>query len=227
MKVSQPLPRETAKNYALRVLKENIVELGLPPGSQISENELSAALAISRTPIREALSELEEIGLVEIVPQKKTSITLIDYAMVEEASFMRCTMESAVIPELCRLWTEEDILRLEQNVELQRLSIRGGALEKVMELDNAFHRAFFEITHKLEIYQLMQRLQVHFDRVRSLSLTTITDPVIVEEHAAILGSIKSRDAEAAGAQLREHLARYRIDADIIQKAYPQYFKPIQ
>ena len=66
MKLSQPLPRETGKNYALRVLKENIVGLELPPGSQISENELSAALSVSRTPIREALSELEKVKLVEI-----------------------------------------------------------------------------------------------------------------------------------------------------------------
>ena len=224
MKLSEPLPRETAKNYALRVLKENIVELILPPGSQISENELSAALSISRTPIREALAELEAIRLVEIVPQKKTSISLIDYALVEEASFLRFTMENAVIAGVCSQRTDEDLLRFEQNVEMQRLCIRSGALEDVMKLDNAFHRAFFEITHKTEIYQLMQSLQVHFDRVRNLSLTTITDPAIIEEHAAILASIKKRDAETAGAQLREHLARYRIDADIIQKAWPQYFK---
>lgn len=224
MKLSEPLPRETGKNYALRVLKENIVELILPPGSQISENELSAALSISRTPIREALAELEAIRLVEIVPQKKTSISLIDYALVEEASFLRFTMENAVIAEVCARRTDEDLLRFEQNVELQRLYIRSGALEDMMKLDNAFHRAFFEITHKMEIYELMQKLQVHFDRVRNLSLTTRPDAAIIEEHAAILASIRNRDAEAAGAQLREHLARYRVDADIIQKAWPQYFK---
>ena len=122
VKLSNPRLRETGKNYALRVLKENIVELELVPGSQISENELSAALNLSRTPIREALSELEAIKLVEIVPQKKTSISLIDYDMVDEARFMRYALENAVIGMVCEERGEEDLLRLEQNLEMQRLS---------------------------------------------------------------------------------------------------------
>lgn len=218
------LPRETAKNYALRVLKENIVELELPPGSQISENELSAALSISRTPIREALAELEKGKLVEIVPQKKTSIALIDYELVEEASFLRRTLETAVIEQVCQMRTEQDLMRFEQNLAMQRIAFRGGALEEVMRKDNEFHRFFFEITHKLEIWELMQNLQVHFDRVRNLSLSTRPDEVIIAEHEAIFDSIQNRDAAQATAQLSAHLARYRVDATIIQAAYPQYFK---
>lgn len=224
MKLSQPLPRETAKNYALRVLKENIVELELPPGSQISENELSAALSISRTPIREAMSELEKVKLVEIVPQKKTSITLIDYDLVEEASFLRSTLETAVISEVCEKRTEQDLMRFEQNLAMQHIAFRSGALEEVMKKDNEFHRFFFEITHKLEIWHLMQYLQVHFDRVRNLSLSTITDEIIIRDHEAIFKSIQNRDTDTAKALLTAHLARYRFDAGIIQTTYPQYFK---
>lgn len=224
MKLSQPLPRETAKNYALRVLKENIVELELPPGSQISENELSAALSISRTPIREAMSELEKVKLVEIIPQKKTSITLIDYDLVEEASFLRSTLETAVISEVCEKRTEQDLMRFEQNLAMQHIAFRSGALEEVMKKDNEFHRFFFEITHKLEIWHLMQYLQVHFDRVRNLSLSTITDEIIIRDHEAIFKSIQNRDTNMAKALLTAHLARYRVDAGIIQKSYPQYFK---
>jgi DNA-binding GntR family transcriptional regulator len=122
VKLLQALPRETAKNYALRVLKENIVDLELAPGSQISENELSAALGISRTPVREALADLEKVKLVEIVPQKKTSIALIDYDLVEEASFMRCTLETAVIDQVCCMRTEQDLMRFEQNLAAQRIA---------------------------------------------------------------------------------------------------------
>ena len=223
MKLSQALPRETAKNYALRVLKENIVGLELAPGSQISENELSAALGISRTPVREALAELEKVKLVEIVPQKKTAIALIDYALVEEASFMRCTLETAVIEQACQLRSEQDLMRFEQNLAMQNIAFRSGDLEEVMRRDNEFHRFFFEITHKLEIWQLMQNLQVHFDRVRNLSLSTITDAAIIAEHEGIFECIKNQDAVQAKAQLGAHLARYRVDANIIQSSYPQYF----
>ena len=155
MKLPERLPRETGRDYALRVLKENIVNLEIAPGSQISENELSAALGISRAPIREALSELEKVKIVEIQPQKKTSVLLIDPVLVEEARFMRSTLEDAVIGEVCMQMTEQDLFTLEENLTLQDLAFRSNALDQVMIKDNEFHRYFFEISRKPEIYQLI------------------------------------------------------------------------
>ena len=224
MKLPERLPRETGRDYALRVLKENIVNLEIAPGSQISENELSAALGISRAPIREALSELEKVKIVEIQPQKKTSVLLIDPALVEEARFMRSTLEDAVIREVCMQRTEQDLFRLEENLTLQDLAFRSNALDQVMIKDNEFHRYFFEISRKPEIYQLMQTLQIHFDRVRNLTLYTIIDRKILEEHEAIFRCIRERDVENARIRLRAHLERVQVDSSVVRKAYPQYFK---
>ena len=224
LKLPERLPRETGRDYALRVLKENIVNLEIAPGSQISENELSAALGISRAPIREALSELEKVKIVEIQPQKKTSVLLIDPALVEEARFMRSTLEDAVIGEVCTQRTEQDLFRLEENLTLQDLAFRSNALDQVMIKDNEFHRYFFEISRKPEIYQLMQTLQIHFDRVRNLTLHTIIDRKILEEHEAIFRCIKERDVENARIRLRAHLERVQVDSSVVRKAYPQYFK---
>ena len=224
MKLPERLPRETGRDYALRVLKENIVNLEIAPGSQISENELSAALGISRAPIREALSELEKVKIVEIQPQKKTSVLLIDPVLVEEARFMRSTLEDAVIGEVCMQRTEQDLFRLEENLTLQDLAFRSNALDQVMIKDNEFHRCFFEISRKPEIYQLMQTLQIHFDRVRNLTLHTIIDRKILEEHEAIFRCIREQDVENARIRLRAHLERVQVDSSVVRKAYPQYFK---
>ena len=224
LKLPERLPRETGRDYALRVLKENIVNLEIAPGSQISENELSAALGISRAPIREALSELEKVRIVEIQPQKKTSVLLIDPELVEEARFMRSTLEDAVIGEVCMQRNEQDLFRLEENLTLQDLAFRSNALDQVMIKDNEFHRYFFEISRKPEIYQLMQTLQIHFDRVRNLTLHTIIDRKILEEHEAIFRCIRERDVENARIRLRAHLERVQVDSSVVRKAYPQYFK---
>ena len=224
MKLPERLPRETGRDYALRVLKENIVNLEIAPGSQISENELSAALGISRAPIREALSELEKVKIVEIQPQKKTSVLLIDPALVEEARFMRSTLEDAVIGEVCMQRTEQDLFRLEENLTLQDLAFRSNALDQVMIKDNEFHRYFFEISRKPEIYQLMQTLQIHFDRVRNLTLYTIIDRKILEEHKEIFRCIREQDVKNARIRLRAHLERVQVDSSVVRKAYPQYFK---
>ena len=68
----------------------------LPPGSIVSENEISAALNLSRTPIREALIELSRSKLVEILPQKGSYVTRIDLDLAEESRFLRCVVETAV-----------------------------------------------------------------------------------------------------------------------------------
>ena len=205
------------------MLKENIITLELAPGSQISENELSAALSISRTPIREALSELAKVKLIEIIPQKKTSIALIDSRLVEEAGFMRYTMESAVIEQVCLQRTEEDLLRFEENIALQKVYFQNNASEKLLQKDDEFHRAFFEITRNMEIYQLMQNLQIHFDRVRSISLSSLHNLQIIEDHEAIVESIKKRDAEEAKKLLQQHLSRYLVDEASIAARFPDYF----
>ena len=59
MRLTQRQPRETGRDYALRTIKDNIIHLELAPGSMVSENELAAAMGLSRTPVREALLELQ------------------------------------------------------------------------------------------------------------------------------------------------------------------------
>lgn len=71
MNISDRQPKESARDYAFRVIKENIISLELIPGSMVSENELSNALGLSRTPVREALIELSKSQVVEIYPPKR------------------------------------------------------------------------------------------------------------------------------------------------------------
>ena len=69
MQITPRGPRETGRDYALRVLKENILCLELEPGSMVSENELALQLGLSRTPVREALMSLSKVRLVEVYPR--------------------------------------------------------------------------------------------------------------------------------------------------------------
>jgi DNA-binding FadR family transcriptional regulator len=113
MRILPRKERENNRDYALRNLRENIIHLDLPPGSRISENDLSAQLGLSRTPVREALMELARVRLVEVYPQRGSAVSLIDYEMVEEACFMRRVLECAVVKEVCKMITPEERVELE------------------------------------------------------------------------------------------------------------------
>ena len=92
MTITERYASETARDYALRMLKRSIVSLELKPGMMLSENELSVALGLSRTPIREALIELGKTRIVEVLPQRGSRISLIDCDLVEEARFLRTVL---------------------------------------------------------------------------------------------------------------------------------------
>lgn len=224
MHLLERLPRETGREYALRMLKENIVNLELAPGSQISENELSAEMGLSRTPVREALIELSKVKIIEIYPQKKSVVALIDYDLVEESRFMRNLLECAVVELDCEMAAPSDIDRLQENVRLQNFYLDNFSPEKLQNLDDQFHSILFDIARKPQVYSLMQNISIHFDRVRSMSLTSVKDLRIVQDHENITTAISRRDAAKARELMEMHLSRYKTDAAAIREKYPQYFK---
>lgn len=224
MKLLERLPRETGRDYALRNIKENIINLELAPGSQISENELAAEMGLSRTPVREALIELSRVRIIEIHPQKKSTVPLIDYELVEESRFMRSLLECAVVELDCEMAQPVDLERLSANVRLQNFYLDNYYTNELMTLDNQFHGILFEIAKKTQIFALMQNISIHFDRVRSMALSTVKNTKIVQDHEDILRAIGRKDPKAARELMEIHLSRYKIDAADIRAAYPQYFK---
>ncbi len=224
MRLLERLPRESGGEYALRTIKENIINLELPPGSQISENELAAEMGLSRTPVREALIELSKVKIVDVQPQKKSSIPLIDYDMVEESRFMRDLLECAVVELDCEMAGPADLERLDENVRLQSLYMDDFYSGRLMTLDDQFHELLFDIAKKSQIFALIRNISIHFDRVRTLALSSVKNTKIVQDHADIVDAIRRKDPKAARALMETHLDRYDIDAAALRTAYPQYFR---
>ena len=224
MKLLERLPRESGGEYALRTIKENIISLELAPGSQISESELAAELGLSRTPVREALLELSKVKIVDIQPQKKSTIPLIDDEMVDESRFMRDLLECAVVELDCEMASPADLDRLRENIRLQNLYVDDFYSAQLLNLDNEFHGMLFSIARKSQIFALMQNISIHFDRVRTLALSSVKSLKIVQDHVDIVDAIQRRDAPAAKALMEKHLNRYKIDAAALRADYPQYFK---
>lgn len=223
MNISERYARETARDYALRMLKRNIASMDLEPGVMLSENEISAAMGLSRTPVREALIELAKIRIVEILPQRGSRIALIDYDFVEESRFMRMVFEKAIFELACDMSAELDFSAAEANVKLQEFYLENGLYEKLFELDDEFHREMFRLTNKMQCYHMLESMTLHFDRVRNLSLFAVKEIKIVEDHRKLLAAAMAGDKEQAAMQIVKHLSRYKVDKDEIYSKYHQYF----
>ena len=223
MKNTEKLGKETNREYALRVIRENIVNLELAPGSMISEQDIANELNLSRTPVHEAMQELSSTKIIEILPQRGSHVSLIDMALVDEAVFVRATIESAITQMVCSKATDKDIQELEENLNLQQFYYEKNNLDKIMELDNAFHEMMYKITNKMQCHYMVKLMSIHNDRIRELHLHSSNPERIIKEHHEILEAIKNRDSEAAKQAIDKHLSRHYTQEDEIKKKYPQYF----
>lgn len=228
MRIDERRYAETARDYALRILKNNIISMELEPGAMVSENELASQMSLSRTPVREALMDLAKCRVVDVMPQRGSRIALIDYALVEEARFAREVLEVAVLDPVCERITPADIAQLRQNVRLQTLTQEPGMGDSMslMELDDAFHQMLFRIAQKENTYSMLCGMTIHFDRVRNLALNVVKDTKIIEDHHIICEALAERDAEKAKVVMKQHLGRVKVDEESIRKAYPQYIKEL-
>ncbi len=223
MKNTEKLPKESNREYALRVIKENIVNLELEPGTMLSEQDIANELNLSRTPVHEAMQELSSTKIIEILPQRGSHVSLIDMALVDEAVFVRATIESAITEMACKQASEKDIQELEENVTLQEFYHQKKNLDKIMELDNAFHEMMYKITNKMQCHYMVRLMSIHNDRIRELHLHSSDPERIINEHKEILEAFKKKDSIAAKKAIDKHLSRHYAQEDEIKKKYPQYF----
>ena len=96
-----PTPRSpTNRRIVYDTIRRKVLTLELPPGAALSENELAAALGVSRTPVRESLILLAEEGLVQVFPQVGSFVARVDPDGVADAQFLREAVELAALDDM-------------------------------------------------------------------------------------------------------------------------------
>lgn len=216
--------REYAREYVIRVLRHNIINLNLKPGQFVSENEIAEILGVSRTPVREAFIELSKSSLVEIYPQKGTCISPIDMDIVEESRFMRCVLEKAIIQLVCDKASQRDIISLEENIRLQEACREQMDPQYLLFLDDRFHEYLFKICNKKMTYNLIKSAMAQFDRVRILNFVEMDMNISINEHKQLFEAIKNLDKQSAAELMEKHLTRVIFDMSYLMEKHPEYFK---
>lgn len=224
MVLTERYPHESGRDYAKRVIRDKIISLELEPGAAISDRELAAWMNLSRTPVREALLDLAKVKIVEIYPQRGSVVAPIDYNLVEEAQFVRSVLEVAVVQLACERATQEQLEQLKENVALQEFFYQHGSSERLLEMDDEFHRLLFQIAGRMQAYEMMRSITVHFDRVRSLAVTAVKEHLWMSDHRNICEAVAAHDQEAARQLMEKHLNRYKVDEKALREQYPQYFQ---
>jgi len=208
MNFPEKIRGENSKEYAYRVLKDNIMSLELKPGQNINESELSQQLSISRTPVREILMRLKEEHLIMVKPQIGTYVSLIDRQLVNEAYFMRYHLEKEVLRMASRDFPEERLLDLEKNLISQK-SIFGkqGKELEFHKLDIEFHGIIFSALNLPEVWNSILKISTHYNRLRLLFEIKYSNKDLIGQHEQFHKAIKDKDSEAVEMLLEKHFRK--------------------
>lgn len=223
MVILEKKSHENSRAYALRVLIHNIVFLELEPGTLISENEISASLNLSRTPVREALIELKQKGLVDIHPQRGSYISKIDYNIIDESRFIRLVLELAIVRLACVGVPPEYKRKIEANLAEQKICLANNDILELLSIDNNFHKLLFDSVGKSFSYEVLSNHMLHYNRLRVLILKNLDSSRIVTDHECIYNAIINHDRDLAEKLISDHLNRDNVDRNELFNLFPEYF----
>ncbi|WP_248923854.1 GntR family transcriptional regulator [Paenibacillus hamazuiensis] len=223
--------RETLSDHAYHVIREAIVTLRLEPGKLVFEGELGTTLGVSRTPIREAFRRLMAEELIEVQPQRGARIAYISKKKINEARFVRVSLEVSAFKEAAQHWDPANprIQMLYDKIrgilEEQKKVIDEQNFETFFKLDEQFHYSILEATDNSTLITIINQMRGHLNRMRYLELQeTKHTRKLVAEHEAIFEAIVSKNVEQTERLLCDHIRWIEDSMDQIIQKYPHYFK---
>jgi DNA-binding GntR family transcriptional regulator len=197
--------RTTRASAAGDALREAILEAKLPPGAPIIQAEVARQLGISRAPLREALRELEEEGLVVNIPFRGTFVSTIDRRSLDELCSFRNLIERFAVQRVIERASDDDLARLREIVERMQAHADQGDIDAVDRDDVSFHTTVCELADHNLLFQVWKTYAPQIQRAMALRNKVNSDAHrIVALHRPILEAILRRDAAAAQACYAEH-----------------------
>lgn len=213
------------KLQAYSEILKRIINTEYQPGQRISEKNLSQELDIGRTPIREALLQLRQEGLINVIPQSGTYITKIDLQVAISARFIRESIETRVVKEATASYDTLAITKLNTIIANQKFFSKQKEFENFFREDEAFHRQFYLMTNHQQVWDWLQITNIQLNRFRMLRLKVKELPWenLINEHVNILKAVKNHDPEEAERLIANHLHLMIDEKDALLHTFPDYF----
>ncbi|MGH2361404.1 MAG: GntR family transcriptional regulator [bacterium] len=190
-------------------LKLAIVSAKLPAGSLISEIDIARELGISRTPMREAIRQLERDGLVVRFPNRGVFVRQVEMREVLEIWQIREWLEPIACEVAAKTIAPEPLQRLRQRMTEVRESVTGLEEHEVHhQLDLELHAKILEAAGNITLQTLVDSLNIRVMQMRMVHRPDRLQAVIAE-HIEILDALLARDPYAAANAMRKHLRNSR------------------
>lgn len=215
--------RGGATARVVEILRNAIVMHAFEPGAPLDKARLCEKLGVSRFPVSEALARLQDQGLVDIQPQRGTTVSLIRISDVRENMFLRKALETEAVRALAGTMDQAVAAELKTNLAAQRKAVAASDKQGFHRLDLAFHDILLTELGFPRVRAAAESARLALDRVRFLLASPLRRAQTVAEHERILAALEERDGSQAARAMGDHLDQVMKELLSFARREPELF----
>lgn len=200
--------RKFARQAVYETVCDWIITGVLEPGEKILDSELGEYFHVSRTPVREALQQLQSQKLVLVMPGKATVVAPLDTQDIEKCYRPLAELQALAAELACGKLTDEDFFELECALRDAKAASEKEDAAAVMACDERFHERIVRAAGNEYVTEFSRTLMLHIRRIKYhyFHLPAMRE-ASASQHAWILLALRAQDAAAAKERMREHWLR--------------------
>jgi len=186
------------------------------PGEKLVERELSKELGVSRTPIREALRELERLNLVTSQPYKGVVVDKITIEKAQEICLVRIYLEKLAIKLCIENINKTIISNLKSSLDKYKKALKTNNIKEMLVQDDLFHSTIYKSTKNLTLQDILKNLRARIGQCRLVTLPCLPNETL-DEHTNIYNAIKKKNLDLAEKEIQKHInSFYKILQEKLQ-----------
>lgn len=209
----------------LQDLRRDIVQGIWEPGQKLIEQDLATHYKTSRTPLREAIRQLQAEGMVEVIPNRGARVTTLSLTSLNELFEVRELLECFAVRKSVQYMPQEEILKLKALMNLLKENHSALRLADNYQLVAEFHMTLMSFCRNTELQQIIASIIKRFAPFRYLMTTSQASIKLYAHLEKIVTFLDTRDANAIIAELKASLVTYKgIIFDEVLKNHPKLIK---
>lgn len=187
-------------------IRKMIIENQIKPGERIVETRLAKDLGVSQSPIREAIRELEMMGLVENIPYKGCIVKKLGTREIINSYQVRSALEMLSVRQAIVKMDETNYRELETLLDKMQQAARKNDKTLFSSFDIQFHRKIIEVADNALLEKMWEAVSLGQWTHVTTSFSAISLDELAKRHEIVLETIRKRDADGASLAMQQHIS---------------------
>lgn len=204
--------QSSLRSQVFNKIQDDIINGRYEPGDSLVETKLAEELGVSRTPVREAIRQLELEGLVTYIPNKGVYVTGITEQDIEDIYTIRSLVEGLAVRWAIERIEAHQLKELEETVGLMEYYTDKGDMEQVTKLDTRFHDIIYDACKSKVLKNTLKNLLRYIKKARLSSLKVPKRAhQALKEHGQILEAFKNHEPEKGERLMIRHISQASLN----------------